>query len=237
MDIVGKKLTREEFTKYVESKDLGSVPPNGVVVHHTWRPTVASWQGERTINGLKRYYEKKGWSAGPHIFVAEDGIWLFTDMYKVGIHADSANATWEKNGRTGTGWPPRGAKVKAYTLGMEVVGNYDNKQWSGETKKNAIHVIKTLQKKLNIDNSGVTFHRDYKPSKTCPGRGITKPWLWNELQDKPEEKPQGHEPSPWAEEAWKKATQKGVLSGEYPQEPLTREQLAVILDRLNLLNN
>ena len=42
-------------------------------------------------------------------------------------------------------------------------------------------------------------------------------------------------PSAWAEESWKKAVEKKILDGESPQSPLTREQLAVVLDRLGLL--
>lgn len=43
------------------------------------------------------------------------------------------------------------------------------------------------------------------------------------------------QPSSWAKEAWKKAVALGIFDGTNPQGPLTREQAAVILDRLNLL--
>lgn len=43
-------------------------------------------------------------------------------------------------------------------------------------------------------------------------------------------------PSDWAEISWNKAINKGCIDGTNPKEPLTREMLAVILDRLNLLN-
>lgn len=42
-------------------------------------------------------------------------------------------------------------------------------------------------------------------------------------------------PSSWAETAWKKAVALGVFDGSNPHGPLTREQAAVALDRLNLL--
>lgn len=42
-------------------------------------------------------------------------------------------------------------------------------------------------------------------------------------------------PSAWAASSWKKATTKGVFDGTNPQGALTREQAAVILDRLGLL--
>ena len=40
--------------------------------------------------------------------------------------------------------------------------------------------------------------------------------------------------SEWAEEAWDKATKAGLFDGTMPQAPLTREQAAVILDRLEV---
>lgn len=41
--------------------------------------------------------------------------------------------------------------------------------------------------------------------------------------------------SDWAKEAWDKAVAKGVLDGTEPQGTVTREMLAVVLDRLGLL--
>ena len=43
------------------------------------------------------------------------------------------------------------------------------------------------------------------------------------------------QPSIWAETAWYKAVGKGLFDGTAPQGPLTREQAAVVLDRLGLL--
>ena len=40
--------------------------------------------------------------------------------------------------------------------------------------------------------------------------------------------------SEWAKEAWDKATKTGLFDGTMPQAPLTREQAAVILDRLEV---
>ena len=164
MKIVNKKLSIKEFEKYVAKKDFGTLPPTFLVIHHTYRPTVKTWNGSRTIQGLKTFYEAKGWSAGPHLFIAEDGIWLFTDMYDVGIHAGTGNGTLKSG----------------YSIGIEVVGNYDNKVWSGKTKENTLAVVKALQGRLNITKEEIHFHRDYS-AKSCPGHAITKKWLFNQL--------------------------------------------------------
>ena len=39
----------------------------------------------------------------------------------------------------------------------------------------------------------------------------------------------------WAATAWEKAKIKGVLDGTRPTDPVTRQELAVVLDRLNLI--
>lgn len=43
-------------------------------------------------------------------------------------------------------------------------------------------------------------------------------------------------PASWATEAWEKATGAGILDGTRPTDNLTRQELAVVLDRLGLIN-
>lgn len=186
MLIVGKGLSREEFTQYVGAFDFGSIPPTSLVLHHTWRPRKTEWKGYSSVLSLKKYYEGLGWKAGPHAFVAEDKIWLFTPMDEIGIHAGEGNATWETNtGKIFQGFAkPTGAKLLSCSLGLEIVGDYDNEVWSCETYKNAVHVIKTLMAKLNISIDKVFFHRDFPSAhKSCPGTAITKDWVKAQLTD------------------------------------------------------
>jgi hypothetical protein len=145
----------------VKAYNFGSEPANKLVIHHTWRPTKETWVGQRSIDGLKRYYENKKWKAGPHLFVAEDGIWLFTPMRQDGIHTAGLNHR---------------------SIGIEVVGDYDKEKWSGQTKINALGTIKTLMDKLNLAEKDIFFHRDVSP-KSCPGWAITKEWLFQQLSD------------------------------------------------------
>jgi hypothetical protein len=159
MEVIGRRLSIHEFRDYVSSFDFGPQKPDKLVVHHTWRPTKEGWDGERTIQGLKNYYEGKGWPAGPHLFVAEDGIWLFSSMRHDGIHAGTLNTL---------------------SVGIEVVGDYDNQVWDGQTKYHALGVIKVLSDHLSIPRDHIFFHRDAS-SKSCPGNAITKEWIFAEL--------------------------------------------------------
>lgn len=113
------------------------------------------WKGQRSINGLKSFYEGKGWSAGPHLFIGPDGVWLFTPMNQTGIHASEGNYK---------------------SIGIEIVGDYDNGVWQGEIKNNVVGVVKALMEKLRIGDDMIKFHRDYS-TKTCPGTAITKEWV------------------------------------------------------------
>lgn len=176
MEILNKKLNRNVFDAYLKDKKFADPLPNKIVLHHTWRPTIKSWKGEKTIQALKKYYERKGWPAGPHLFVAEDGIWLFTDMADVGIHAGAGNATWQKGTHEIQGYRVANAQLKSYSIGIEVVGDYDAKVWTGETLNNACSCLKSLQNKFGLKTDDIAFHRDYAP-KSCPGKAITRVWL------------------------------------------------------------
>lgn len=169
MKVIGQCLDKIEFTKYVKDYSFGTIPPNRIVLHHTWKPTKVMWNGKHSIAGLKTYYEGKGWQTGPHLFIADDGIWLFTPFYDVGVHAGTGNATYKSkfsdrrfNGYIGV----KGAgnwkwQLESYSIGIEMVGNYDSKRPSGKTWDNTLHVIKTLMEELKMPHDALKFHRDY----------------------------------------------------------------------------
>ena len=168
MDIINRCLSVEDFRQYIKEYYFGSEPANKLVIHHTWKPTQATWGGQKSIDGMKRYYEGKGWNAGPHLFIAEEGIWLFSPMRKDGIHTAGLNHR---------------------SIGIEVVGDYDNELWSGSIKTNALNAIDILMKALNLTTKDIYFHRDVS-SKTCPGLAITKEWLFSQLYNLNKTKPE-----------------------------------------------
>lgn len=160
MEIINRRLTLNAFLEYIKNYNFGTLPADKLVIHHTWRPTKETWSGQRSINGLKGYYERKGWKVGPHLFIADDGIWLFTPMRKDGIHA---------------------ARLNPRSIGIEAVGDYNTEKWSGKTKSNTLGAIKALMEQLSLTENDIYFHRDASP-KSCPGWAITKEWLFKELK-------------------------------------------------------
>jgi len=138
---IKKCLTLEQFKKYIRGKEFYPNMPYRLVLHHTFRPTEKDWSGKKTIDALDKYYRGLGWNGnGPHIFIAPDGIWLFTDMKYQGTHAGEGNYR---------------------SIGIEVVGNYDGAKWSGKIKEQALGVIDALLNELNLGTDAIHFHREY----------------------------------------------------------------------------
>lgn len=186
---LGIPLTAEGFTEYVRTYNFGSVPPDFVVLHHTAIPS-ASWaryssgaiwddgeagmgvlqiqnKRQRQLDALRDYYrDRLGWTAGPHLFIDERWIWLFTPMAEIGIHAAQGNSY-------------RDAKGLHYSIGIEVIGYYEHVGWPKAVAGLVRHAVVTLQQRLKTFKlkyqpraGGISAHRDYNKPQ-CPGAVIT----------------------------------------------------------------
>jgi len=196
---IGQALTPKEFASYVSTYNFGTIPPSYLVIHHTYKPD-ASWapiSGDQStwwdrneaglsndqirdkrkpqLDSIMAYYrDYHGWSAGPHLFVDERWIWLFTPMDTVGIHAASGNSYTDASGLH-------------YSVGIEVVGYFENVGWPVTIQKNLQVAVQTLKARLkNFDivyhegpkntpaahDHSISFHRDYNKD-ACPGAVIT----------------------------------------------------------------
>ncbi len=129
----------------------------GIVIHHTYRPLPSQWRGHVTMEGLRQFYARKGWQAGPHLFLvhgspnpAHDGIWQLTSLATPRSHAGPCNAT---------------------TWGIEVVGDFNAAPMPAATGELLIQVVTALARVrgLAITPHTVRGHRDCMPERTCPG--------------------------------------------------------------------
>ena len=165
-DIVGRVMTSDEFVHYVEGLDFEPPLPKRIFLHHTWRPTRDQWRGMGSILAMKDYYERQlweddqgrlheGWTAGPHLFIADDGIWLFSDLRWDGIGVYGHNQR---------------------SRHVEMVGNYDSQLPSGATLENTIVALGVLHERLGLDIERLNFHRDFS-TKSCPGWAVHKSWI------------------------------------------------------------
>ncbi|MEN6480311.1 MAG: peptidoglycan recognition family protein [Anaerolineales bacterium] len=171
MEIDGRCLTIEEFREHLQGLTFPEGRPNRVFLHHTWRPTRDTWAGRTSILGMKAYYEQQrwvdeqgrqheGWTAGPHLFIADDGIWLFSDLNYDGVGVAGHN--------TGS-------------RHIEMVGNFDVALPDGRTWANTVAATALLLERLGLQPEQLSFHRDYS-TKTCPGRMVQKPWVISQVQ-------------------------------------------------------
>ena len=175
-DLVGdppaimRALTIPQWLDYVGRYDFGSVPPTRVVLHHTQIPNEANWQGIESITGIQRYYNTLGWNAAGHIYNGPDGIWLFTPMEQIGVHAGRGNS----GNDNGVFW---------YSIGVYMVGDYDEQLPSGLIWEETKAVLGTLSLHLGIPPAElISLHRDYTDQKSCPGNAVTKEWVVAEVE-------------------------------------------------------
>ena len=204
---IGQGLTLEEFEAYVLSYDFGSIPPDYVVIHHTANPA-ASWapaggapnwdateaglsaaaikdKRKRQLDGIRNYYrDTLHWGAGPHLFIDDRFIWLFTPMYDEGIHAAEGNSYKDSAGKY------------HYSLGVEVVGNYTALRWPAIIQRMVGGAVAILQRHLRtfdliyksapphrpeLHQGSIAFHRDFNKLE-CPGNAVTPEFAIGVLQ-------------------------------------------------------
>ena len=115
---------------------------------------------------LQSYYrDQMKWSAGPHLFVADDLIWVFTPLTTSGIHSPSWNAiSW----------------------GVEIVGEYDDETFGGGVRTTAIDALAALHQWRGLDPLTLHFHKEdpLTTHKNCPGKNIVKSELISAIQSR-----------------------------------------------------
>jgi hypothetical protein len=156
--IVGKGFTKDEFAAYVENLNFSRWRPNFVVLHNTAVPTFAQWHqisGAQRMANLESYYrDTQHWSAGPHLFVADDLIWVFTPLTTPGVHSPSWNSV---------AW------------GVELVGDYSKEEMNPNLLANAVSALATLHGALGLNPNSLRLHReDPLTTHICPGNQISK---------------------------------------------------------------
>jgi hypothetical protein len=157
--IVGKGFTPQEFHDYVAGLTFGAWRPQFVVLHNTASPRLSQWHstpGEQRMKNLVDFYKnKKKWSAGPHLFVADDLIWAFTPLTVSGVHSPS----WNSN-----------------SWGAEMVGDYDVEPFSAQVRDNAVSALATLHAAMGLDPHTLRLHKEDPNTthKNCPGKNVDK---------------------------------------------------------------
>ncbi len=157
--IVGRGFTASDFEQYVQTIQLATWRPQFIVLHNTFIPRLADWHkvpGEQRMQNLQHYYrDTQHWSAGPHLFIADDLIWVFTPLDTPGVHSPSWNAiSW----------------------GVELVGDYSAEDLSSGVQGNAIQALAALYGLAGLTPDNLRLHKEDPNTihKDCPGTKIVK---------------------------------------------------------------
>ena len=156
--IVGKGFTAQAFDQYLTTVTFPLWRPQFVVLHNTAAPKLSQWHsvpGQQRMANLESFYKnEQHWSAGPHLFVADDLIWVFTPLNTPGVHSPSWNAiSW----------------------GVEMVGDYDAEPFSPQVRENAISALASMYSALGRDPETLRLHKeDPLTTHACPGKNVHK---------------------------------------------------------------
>ncbi|HWK88603.1 MAG TPA: caspase family protein, partial [Longimicrobium sp.] len=149
------ELARFRFTRTVSE----------VHMHHTFIPRKTDFAGVSTIESMFRHHTRvRGFSdIAQHLSIDPNGgIWTGRDW-----NVTPASATGH-NGRV---------------FMFETIGNFDRGQerLEGAQRRAVIEVIARVQLRLGLPLESLHFHREFS-TKTCPGSGITKQEILDEVR-------------------------------------------------------
>lgn len=156
--IVGQSFTPDTFDAYVSQLKFDQWHPQFVVLHNTASPKLSQWHGtpgEQRMKNLEAFYrDEQKWSAGPHLFVADDLIWAFTPLTTPGVHSPSWNSI---------AW------------GVEMVGDYNAEPFDDRVRDNAVAALASLHAAVGLDPATLKLHKeDPKTTHDCPGKNVVK---------------------------------------------------------------
>jgi N-acetylmuramoyl-L-alanine amidase CwlA len=169
--IVGTSHDAAGFDAYCHGIQWTAWRPSFVVVHNTAEPSLGQRPrglSREHILGLERYYrDDQKWSAGPHLFVDDLQIWVFTPLTVSGVHSPS----WNK-----------------LALGVEMLGDYEREPFDSgrgaKVRANAVSAIATLCAVLGLDAQTIRIHReDPLTTHACPGKNVRKLEIIQAVQD------------------------------------------------------
>src|SRR5215471_7461508 len=156
--IVGRSFSAQDFQQYVKTLVLADWRPQFVVLHNTASPKLSEWHkisGAERMKNLEDFYQnQQKWSAGPHLFVADDLIWSFTPLTVSGVHSPSwNNVAW----------------------GVEMVGDYNVEPFGDAVCSNAVSALATLHALMGLDPTTLRLHKeDPQTTHDCPGKNVSK---------------------------------------------------------------
>ncbi len=149
---------------------------------------------------------------------------------------------WASVAETDTAWHCGANKYKHpgcrndNSVGVELCCHKDasgNWYFDPKTIDVAVELCRDIIARYGIDRDHVLRHYDVT-GKICPAPFVRDGNAWEDFKNRLYAPAQAG-PAAWAEAAWDRAAARGVVDGTRPGDAITRQEVAVILDRLGLL--
>ena len=169
--IVGLSFTADAFDSYCHSLSWTAWRPSFIVLHNTAEPSLKDRPNgftKASMDGFVKYYrDEQHWSAGPHLFIDDRQIWVFTPLTLSGVHSPS----WNK-----------------LALGVEMLGDYASEPFNSgrgvAVRDNAVAALATLSAVLGLDPATIRLHKeDPLTTHVCPGKNVKKQAVINAVKD------------------------------------------------------
>lgn len=179
-----------------------------IVLHHSASRADTTWQD------IHQWHLNNGWAGIGYHYV---------------IHADGGIYRGRPEGMSGAhAYQDRDHEANSDGIGICIVGNFETGVPTEAQLASTVDLIRDIR--TRHPGISVIGHRDVMAT-ACPGPKF--PWdrLFKDLQgggtvaDK-------DTPAAWAKESWERAKKEGYLDGTRPKDAVTREELAVVLNRL-----
>lgn len=172
------------------------------------------------INTLRNRHGNK-FKAEYHYFIGESEIFQGQPEGEVCPHA---------------GFDIGEARVNNWNaLGVCCAGNYEDEYMKPYQQRLLVAVVKKLVNKYKIPSTKILRHKDLL-NTLCPGKNFPFKQVIQEVYNM--KSFPDVDQSRWSYEGIKYAVESGIMTGDtdgkfYPERPLTREELCVVLKRLH----
>ena len=242
-----KAHTVPEYEDYLESY-VGRAVLGATFLHHCWKPNAADFRGLTTMEGVRRAQMSRPRDPASDImcncYAGSDGLVYNarppTTNNCACQYPDTAPEHWPSALRKLSSDDPHW--MNKYGFSVETVGCFDwdhpgaprsEDPTTSLAMRTSLDVLAIVHRLFHIPVDHCFFHRDVS-TKTCPGERVSKAWVHAEIA----RRMNMPDVSPWAKPAVDWAREKGLMVGEpdglfHGTAPVTREQLAVVLKRLD----
>jgi hypothetical protein len=147
-------MSREAWRARPPKAEYTVHTPDGIVLHHTWKPSAAQYQKDGTIRGIQNYHmDDNKWSdIGYHFLIGPDGV-IYQGRPETVVGAHSTPNTGK--------------------IGICLIGDFDPGQdpVTAESYAALLDLMTWLTSEYGISTQEFYGHRDYS-TKSCPGDGV-----------------------------------------------------------------